>query len=83
MPRRLRRRPGQARFARRLWRPWTAPRGVAESIDGVGRDEPDLAGRLIHDVTMSAARSVIASPERLREVTENLRLFLHQGFAAR
>jgi hypothetical protein len=44
---------------------------------------PDLAGRLIHDVTMSAARSVIAAPERLREVTENLRLFLHQGFASR
>ena len=43
---------------------------------------PDLAGRLIHDVTMSAARSVIAAPGRLREVTDNLRQFLHQGFSA-
>ncbi|MGH8923630.1 MAG: TetR/AcrR family transcriptional regulator [Acidimicrobiia bacterium] len=42
---------------------------------------PDIAGRLIHDVTMSAARSVIAAPDRLREVTTNLRQFLHQGFA--
>ncbi|MGH8958576.1 MAG: TetR/AcrR family transcriptional regulator [Acidimicrobiia bacterium] len=42
----------------------------------------DIAGRLIHDVTMSAARSAIAAPERLQEVTANLRQFLHQGFAA-
>jgi AcrR family transcriptional regulator len=42
---------------------------------------PDIAGRFIHDVTMSAARSVIAAPERLREVTSHLRQFLHQGFA--
>ena len=41
----------------------------------------DIAGRLIHDVTMSAARSAIASPQRLDEVTDNLRLFLQQGFA--
>lgn len=43
---------------------------------------PDLAGRLIHDTTMSAARSVIASPARLSEVTSNLRQFLAGGFAA-
>lgn len=43
---------------------------------------PDIAGRLIHDVTMSAARSVIAAPDRLPEVNANLRQFLYQGFAA-
>ena len=43
---------------------------------------PDLAGRLIHDTTMSAARSVIASPARLSEVTSSLRQFLAGGFAA-
>jgi AcrR family transcriptional regulator len=43
---------------------------------------PDLAGRLIHDLTMSAARSVIAAPERLSEVAANLRQFLARGFAA-
>lgn len=41
----------------------------------------DIAGRFIHDVTMSAARAVIAAPDRLREVTSSLREFLHQGFA--
>jgi AcrR family transcriptional regulator len=43
---------------------------------------PDLAGRLMHDLTMSAARAVIASPSRLAEVTANLRQFLGGGFAA-
>jgi AcrR family transcriptional regulator len=43
---------------------------------------PDLAGRLIHDITMSAARSVIAAPDRLAEVTANLRQFLAGGFAS-
>ena len=43
---------------------------------------PDLAGRLIHDTTMSAARSVIAAPDRLAEVTANLRQFLGGGFAS-
>ncbi|MCA1736953.1 MAG: TetR/AcrR family transcriptional regulator [Actinobacteria bacterium] len=43
---------------------------------------PDLAGRLIHDVTMSAARSVIAAPDRLYEVAANLRQFLAGGFAS-
>lgn len=43
---------------------------------------PDLAGRLIHDITMSAARSVIAAPERLAEVTASLRQFLAGGFAS-
>ena len=43
---------------------------------------PDLAGHLIHDTTMSAARSVIAAPDRLAEVTANLRQFLGGGFAS-
>ncbi|MGQ0848015.1 MAG: TetR/AcrR family transcriptional regulator [Actinomycetota bacterium] len=43
---------------------------------------PDLAGRLIQDTIMSAARAVIASPDRLDEVKANLRAFLRGGFAA-
>jgi AcrR family transcriptional regulator len=43
---------------------------------------PDLAGRLLHDLTMSAARFVIAFPDRLPEVTASLRQFLAGGFAA-
>ena len=42
---------------------------------------PDIAGRLVHDVTMSAARVAIADPMRLTEVTEALRQFLSNGFA--
>lgn len=44
---------------------------------------PDLAGRLIQDTIMSAAKTVISSPEpekRISSVTENLRLFLLGGF---
>lgn len=43
---------------------------------------PDLAGRLIHDVTMSAARAAISDPSRLAEVAATLRQFLGNGFAA-
>ncbi len=42
---------------------------------------PDIAGRLIHDVTMSAARVAITDPLRLTEVTDALRQFLTSGFA--
>jgi AcrR family transcriptional regulator len=37
---------------------------------------PDLAGRLIQDTIMSAARAVISAPSRLTEVTSELRAFL-------
>jgi AcrR family transcriptional regulator len=40
---------------------------------------PDLAGRLIQDTMMSAARAVIAAPDRLAEVTRELRRFLAGG----
>ena len=43
---------------------------------------PDLAGRLIQDTIMSAAKSVIAAPdpqERIETVTRHLRLFLLGG----
>ena len=46
---------------------------------------PDLAGRLIQDTIMSAAKTVISSPEparRVDSVTENLRLFLIGGLNA-
>lgn len=38
---------------------------------------PDLAGRLIQDTIMSAARAVISAPSRLAEVASELRAFLH------
>jgi hypothetical protein len=45
---------------------------------------PDLAGRLIQDTIMSAAKSVISAPdprEKIRQVTEHLRLFLLGGLS--
>ena len=56
-------------------------------FEGVEREEfrpmpPDLAGRLIQDTIMSAAKSVISAPdpqERIETVTRNLRLFLLGG----
>ncbi len=45
---------------------------------------PDLAGRLIQDTIMSAAKSVISAPEpkdRIAMVTEHLRLFLLGGLS--
>lgn len=39
----------------------------------------DLAGRLIQDTIMSAAKAVIASPFRLPEVRQTLRTFLEGG----
>ncbi|HEY7565695.1 MAG TPA: TetR/AcrR family transcriptional regulator [Acidimicrobiia bacterium] len=41
----------------------------------------DLAGRLIQDTIMSAARAVIAAPNRLPEVRRTLRAFLEGGLA--
>lgn len=40
---------------------------------------PDLAGRFIQDMVMSAARAVIASTNRLPEVRSALRAFLESG----
>ena len=40
---------------------------------------PDLAGRLIQDTIMSAARAVITAPARLPEVRAELRIFLRGG----
>jgi AcrR family transcriptional regulator len=40
---------------------------------------PDLAGRLIQDTIMSAARTVISAPARLPEVRLELRRFLRGG----
>ena len=42
---------------------------------------PDLAGRLIQDTIMSAARVLIMAPGRLGEVTTELRAFLRGGLA--
>ena len=42
---------------------------------------PDLAGRLIQDTIMSAARAVITAPARLPEVRAELRSFLRGGLA--
>jgi AcrR family transcriptional regulator len=42
---------------------------------------PDLAGRLIQDTMMSAARAVIAAPDRMAEVTGVLRQFLAGGLS--
>lgn len=45
---------------------------------------PDLAGRLIQDVIMSAAKTVISSShptQRLDEITSNLRVFLLGGLS--
>lgn len=45
---------------------------------------PELAGRLIQDTIMSAAKSVISSPnprDRIGPVTEHLRLFLLGGLS--
>jgi AcrR family transcriptional regulator len=42
---------------------------------------PDLAGRLIQDTIMSAARAVIAAPDRLPEVRRTLRAFLEGGLS--
>lgn len=58
-------------------------------FEGVERSEfrsmpPDLAGRLIQDVIMSAAKSVISAPdprERIELVTHHLRLFLTGGLS--
>lgn len=47
---------------------------------------PDLAGRLIQDTIMSAAKTVIAAKNpdaRIDEVTENLELFLAGGLGRR
>jgi AcrR family transcriptional regulator len=46
---------------------------------------PDLAGRLIHDTIMSAAKTVISSPQpekRIESVTQNLRHFLIGGLGS-
>ena len=43
---------------------------------------PDLAGRLIQDTIMSAARAVIMAPARLPEIRVELRIFLRGGLAA-
>ena len=56
-------------------------------FEGVGNQEfrdmpPELAGRLIQDTIMSAAKSVIAAPDpqdRIETVTRHLRLFLLGG----
>lgn len=42
---------------------------------------PDLAGRLIQDTIMSAARALITAPTRLPEVRAELRSFLRGGLA--
>jgi hypothetical protein len=45
---------------------------------------PELAGRLIQDTIMSAAKTVISAPdpkERIGVVTEHLRLFLLGGLS--
>jgi AcrR family transcriptional regulator len=42
---------------------------------------PDLAGRLIQDTIMSAARVLIMAPGRMGEVTTELRAFLRGGLA--
>ena len=63
----------------------TAMVGFYLEAVGAGRFRPmapDIAGRLIHDTTMSAARAVITAPHRLPEVTANLRQFLAGGFSA-
>jgi AcrR family transcriptional regulator len=58
-------------------------RGVEEGV--FRRLEPDLAGRLIQDTIMSAARTVIASTspsQRLGSITEGMRGFLLSGLRA-
>jgi hypothetical protein len=45
---------------------------------------PELAGRLIQDTIMSAAKSVISAPDpraRIVPVSEHLRLFLYGGLS--
>lgn len=54
--------------------------GTYQLAVGAGRFRAiasDLAGRLIQDTIMSAARAVISAPPRLAEVTSELRTFLH------
>jgi AcrR family transcriptional regulator len=56
--------------------------GTYQSAVAAGRFRPiapDLAGRLIQDTIMSAARAVISAPNRLAEVTSELRAFLSGG----
>lgn len=56
--------------------------GTYQSAVAAGRFRaiaPDLAGRLIQDTIMSAARAVISAPNRLVEVTSELRAFLSGG----
>jgi AcrR family transcriptional regulator len=56
--------------------------GTYQSAVAAGRFRsiaPDLAGRLIQDTIMSAARAVISAPNRLAEVTAELRAFLSGG----
>ena len=58
--------------------------GTYQSAVAAGRFRaiaPDLAGRLIQDTIMSAARAVISAPNRLAEVTCELRAFLSGGLA--
>ncbi|HKY47072.1 MAG TPA: TetR/AcrR family transcriptional regulator [Acidimicrobiia bacterium] len=58
--------------------------GTYQSAVAAGRFRaiaPDLAGRLIQDTIMSAARAVISAPNRLAEVTSELRAFLSGGLA--
>ena len=52
---------------------------VAVASGKFRRIAPDLAGRLIQDSIMSAARTVITAPARLTEVTVELRAFLRGG----
>jgi len=56
--------------------------GTYQSAVAAGRFRsiaPDLAGRLIQDTIMSSARAVISAPNRLAEVTSELRAFLSGG----
>ena len=59
--------------------------GTYQAAVTIGRFRPvspDLAGRLIQDTIMSAARAVIMAPARLPEIRVELRTFLRGGLTA-